>query len=151
MGLILYHLCHHFLFFFYFEGIFIGVIEGINKTTQALIINTFSQIIKLILIYYFSKSPNFHTYGLPLAIIIAMTFNTLFYYYLINKYTKYHINIKRLIYIVIIILTSFILGYNLRNINFIIGSFIIILYYTALYIFNNNKLTTVEVCEKNIF
>lgn len=139
-----------FFILFYFEGIFIGVIQGINKMKEALIINSISQIIKLLLIFILSSIPQFHSYGLAISIIISLGFNTLLYYLLIVKYAKYSFSVEKVIFISLIFISSFALAFYIRNINYIMGSFIIALFFTALYLFNYNKDFTFVVSKKNI-
>lgn len=123
-----------FFFVYYFQAVFVAVLQSANKAHLLLYINIFGNIIKLILIFFLTTVPEINANGLAIAIIFIVLFNTVMYYIILRKNNLYRINPKTLILGVGLIVSMYFLGQNLFTSmnNYLVVSAIIFMTYTII-------------------
>ena len=96
-------------------------------------------VLRIILIIFFSFIPNIGLNSIFYAILITMILHSSVIIYVVFKYTKYKLNIKNLVKILLITIITINMNYiiNFLNLNYLINSSLIIIIFLGLcYCFN---------------
>ena len=131
-----------FVFFFllyYLQMPFSSILHSIEKNKIQFIISTFFSVLRIILIIIFSFISNIGLNSIFYAILITMILHSLVIIYVVFKYTKYKLNIKNLVKILLITIITINMNYiiNFLNLNYLINSILITIIFLGLcYCFN---------------
>lgn len=131
-----------FVFFFllyYLQMPFSSILHSIGKNKVQFIISTFFSILRIILIIVLSFIPSIGLNSIFYSILITMILNSLTIILMVFKYTKYKLNYKNIIKLVLITIICINILYiiNFINSNYLINSLIITIIFLGLcYIFD---------------
>lgn len=131
-----------FVFFFllyYLQMPFSSILHSIGKNKVQFIISTFFSILRIILIIVLSFIPSIGLNSIFYSILITMILNSLTIILMVFKYTKYKLNYKNIIKLVLITIISINILYiiNFINSNYLINSLIITIIFLGLcYVFD---------------
>jgi stage V sporulation protein B len=99
-------------FIAYFEGVFVSLLIATNNDKKLVLNTIITNVIHLILIYFFVSNPYFNAMGLVISFSVIMCLSTIILFILSKKNTSYKLKFKYvflsiIIYILFMLLSIF--------------------------------------------
>jgi stage V sporulation protein B len=99
-------------FIAYFEGVFVSLLIATNNDKKLVLNTIITNVIHLILIYFFVSNPYFNAMGLVISFSVIMCLSTIVLFILSKKNTSYKLKFKYvflsiIIYILFMLLSVF--------------------------------------------